>query len=326
MKHPPYHLRPNKAVDRFMLVEILRRLSFSYDLRKYRYIGFGGPFLEDHHLIHEYFPDMGLVSIEENNDTFKRQKFHKFTKKLELNDVDFKSFLSEFTSTGREVFWLDYTSLRPEWFNDFGTVLNAAGDGTIVKITLCAEWRRNPCHIKIQLSPEEFEKKLSRYKGRFETEFAQFLPREMVDSDFKEAEFQKYLQLMIQVFAQETLPSNSGRTFQVLSTTAYSDGKPMLSVTGIVCENSTACKRRKCLRGWSFSNLKWDVPKRIQLPVLSIKERQMLEQKLPVKKNTGKALANCLGYQIDKSEHNLDSLQQYAEFYNYYPHYAKITP
>ena len=27
MKHPPYHLRVNKAIDRFLLIEILDRLK-----------------------------------------------------------------------------------------------------------------------------------------------------------------------------------------------------------------------------------------------------------------------------------------------------------
>ena len=326
MKHPPYHLRPNKAVDRFLLIEVLRLLGRECDFRNYTYYGFGGPFLEDCRLINEFFPDMRLVSIEQDENTFRRQKFHKFTKKLVLKDDDFSNFLGEFSSTGKEVFWLDYTSLRLEWLNEFGAVLNAAGNGTVVKITLSAEWRTNPYSIKGYLTQDEFETKLAVYRTKFKNVFGKYLPQDLEDSDFKNSAFPKLLQSVIQLAAQEALPAASGNIFQVINTAWYSDGTAMLSVTGIVCSLAEANRYRMCFEGWTFSNLDWQKPKKIQLPVLSNKERLLLEKHLPVRKNTGKSLARTLGYLIDRSECNIESLQQYAAFYRYYPNYAKVTP
>ena len=45
-RHPPYHLRPNKAIDRFLLVDLLRHVPYE-ERKRYEYIGLGGPFLED---------------------------------------------------------------------------------------------------------------------------------------------------------------------------------------------------------------------------------------------------------------------------------------
>ena len=80
MRHPPYHLRVNKAIDRFLLVQIIDILKRYCEISDYTYYGFGGPFLEDCRLIHNRCPEIKIVSIEKNEHTFKRQEFHRFSK------------------------------------------------------------------------------------------------------------------------------------------------------------------------------------------------------------------------------------------------------
>ena len=111
MKHPPYHLRVNKAIDRFLLVEILDILKRHCDISDYTYYGFGGPFLEDCRLIHDRYPEINIVSVERDEETYKRQKFHSFSKKLDLIYGDFDGFIADFSCGGGEIFWLDYTNL-----------------------------------------------------------------------------------------------------------------------------------------------------------------------------------------------------------------------
>ena len=112
MNHPPYHLRPNKAIDRFLLIEILDRLKKNCEISDYTYYGFGGPFLEDCRLIYNRYPEIKIVSIENDKQTFKRQNFHRFSKDLDLKHQEFANFLANFSSNGGEIFWLDYTNLR----------------------------------------------------------------------------------------------------------------------------------------------------------------------------------------------------------------------
>ena len=73
MIQPAYHLRPNKAVDRFVLLEIIRRLEQFEDLADYTYYGLGGPYLEDFRVLYEMRDDIGMVSIESKERIFKRQ-------------------------------------------------------------------------------------------------------------------------------------------------------------------------------------------------------------------------------------------------------------
>lgn len=50
----PYHLRPNKAIDRYAFLELLSKVDryIDCDISQYKYVGFGGHSLEDFKYIH----------------------------------------------------------------------------------------------------------------------------------------------------------------------------------------------------------------------------------------------------------------------------------
>jgi hypothetical protein len=80
----PYQLRPNKAVERLMFIELLGRLDPDLSIgQNYRYVGFGGPQMEDFRLLHERFPVMKMLSLEKEKDvliSFKESKNAQYCK------------------------------------------------------------------------------------------------------------------------------------------------------------------------------------------------------------------------------------------------------
>jgi len=58
MKHPAYHLRPNKAVERVAFIDGIKHLGRFERLSEYTYFGFGGPYLEDFRLLYEFYPEI----------------------------------------------------------------------------------------------------------------------------------------------------------------------------------------------------------------------------------------------------------------------------
>lgn len=312
MKHPPYHLRMNKAVDRFILIDILKNIGKIYDLSKYTYYGFGGPFLEDCKLINQYCPEINLVSIENNKQTLCRQKFHRFTRKLTLKQINCHDFIANFECTGNEIFWLDYTDLTFSRFNEFESLLLKSNIGTIVRITLRADVGSS--------SPEE------DVEAKFRKEFLELLPADFSTKSLRYGEFHHTVQQMLQIASEKVFSIPSGPKFQILNSTYYNDGTKMISLTGIVCDNSDKLKISKQFSKWKFSNLNWRCPDRIDVPILSTKERLKLESKLPNKsKCIGKQLHNSLGYKISDSEKDtIHCLEQYADFCRFYPTFAKI--
>ncbi len=97
----------------------------------------------------------------------------------------------------------------------------------------------------------------------------------------------------------------------------------MLSITGAVWENDDLGTQLKRFQGWRNLSLSWDETQKIDLPVLSVKERLLLERFLPCA-GTGRGLQKCLGYKInDAAEASIEQLRQYQELYPYYPQFIR---
>lgn len=306
MKHPPYHLRVNKAIDRFLLIDILDILKRHCDISDYIYYGFGGPYLQDCRLIHDWCPEIQIVSIENDEQTVKRQEFHRFTKNLEILKEEFADFLLDFSSSGREIIWLDYIDREYSRFNEFKDILGKVSENSIVKITIRAE--RDEQSLK-----------------NFMEQYPKMLPPLTPEDDINEAsKLVKLLQDMLQIAAQRALPASGESVFQLLNSSYYKDSSQMLSVTGIVCSKKKRSEIKDWFEDWKFANLKWECPHEIDVPILSIKERLHLEKHLPTGDPTGCVLSKVLDYRIDGKEKH-ETLKQYEKFYQYYPYFARVS-
>jgi hypothetical protein len=309
--HPPYHLRLNKAIDRFILIEAIRKFDRITDLSEYTYYGFGGPYLEDFRLLNEFCPEIGMVSIEEKPHTVKQQKFHQICKTLKLTQTRFNSFLTKYNSKNKKsIFWLDYTKLELVAFEEFQSLLEKVALNSIIKITLQAVAR-------------DYLNKGNKFRDHFSA----FMPDPASDPPLANKDYAALLQDMLQIAAQKILPATGDVIFQPLSSFFYADGANMFTLTGIVCTKAEQKKIRALFKSWSCANLTWKKPKEINIPFLSTKERFHLQKHLPLKQNRGRKLLKVLGYTLDGSARNTAfMLTQYADFYRYYPYFVKAMP
>lgn len=326
MKHPPYHLRPNKFVDRFLLLEALRRLQRLFDPERSLYVGLGGPFLEDFRLVSSAFPSMRMICLERNYQTHLRQRFHRTSRLIELRNEDATSFVkASFPENQPVIMWLDYTDLRYAHFDDFMNVLQRCAEMSIVRITLQAD-------PKSWLPPvpkseqDRWNEMLAERIDKFNQTFGKLLERPVKDDEDFINNFPLLVQGMVSHAANIGIPKRLGKAFQVLSSTHYSDNNTtMLTITGIVCQNDQVPTVRRLMRGWKYFNGDWAPPSRIDVPDLSQKERLALERYLPSATRTGKRLQQYLGYKIDDSEsESLRKCQQLAEFWPLFPQFARI--
>jgi len=313
LNHPPYHLRLNKAIDRFIFIEVIKKLEKLSDLSEYTYFSLGGPYLEDFRLLNEFCPEIGMVSIEESPETYKRQKFHKPCKTLRLEVSKFSSFLAEYDSNDKKsVFWLDYTKLNLEVLEDFKVALEQVATNSIVKITLQAM----PGDYKDPIKAEDFRKV-----------FSAFLADPAANPPLLLDDFLIMLRDMVQIATEQALPATGSMMFQPLTSFHYADGATMFTLTGIVCQRVDQKKIRNLFKNWHWANLDWGKPKLINIPFLSTKERLHLQKHLPLKKNTGRGLLKILGYTLDgDKDSSMLMLKQYADFYRYFPYFVKAMP
>lgn len=321
MKHPAYHLRSNKAVDRLTMVDALKRLAEIEELREYTYYGFGGPYLEDFRLFYEFYPEIRMVSIEIDTDTFKRQKFHApcNTDQLRLKKIDFKSFLAQYDARDKKsIFWLDYTGLTYGNFEDFMVLLEKVSENSVVKITLRCE----PTDFIDSNSDAEHKK-----REEFRAMFDEVLPHSSSTPPPTLAEFANLLQEMLQIAAERALPGTGDMMFLPLASFFYKDGVGMFTLTGLVCSRAQRQTIRNVFRDWSLSNLQWRKPRLIDVPNLSTKERLHLQRQLPCESKAGLTLLRGLGYLIDEDRRkSIAKLQQYADFHRYFPYFMKAVP
>ena len=319
MKQPPYHLRLNKAVDRLLTIDAIRRMDRLERLSEFTYYGLGGPYLDDFRLIYELFPEIKMVSIEKDEDIYKRQEFHSPCGNLRLERAQFKSFLVRYEPNDeKSIFWLDYTGLDYGNFEDFMALLSKVSENSMVKITLRAE-------------PSDFFDKQNETPGsgaeRFRRQFGALMPDSAADPPLRFRDFVCLLQDMAQVAAQKALPSAVPLMFQPVSSFYYSDGTGMFTLTGVVCQRDAEAATKEAFQDLHFRNLTWAKPKIINVPVLSTQERLHLQKLLPCRSGAGRTLREALGYLIDEDRESTEAkLKQYADFHLYYPYFMRAVP
>jgi len=317
MSHPHYQLRPNKAVERFLFLELLTHLdrNAGLNISKHIYHGFGGPFMEDFRILHLAFPEMGLRSIEREPETHKRQKFHSPCAKIKY----FRKSSSEYLDTvfrpskNGDIFWLDYTGRKPAYFREFQEVLGKVGKHSIVKITLNVR------------AFSEADRELGEKKEKFRKDLGEYLPADFRDADFRKGQFPYLVVKMLKIASQGIFQAYPNLYFQILSAFVYADAEPILTVAGVVLETKEEQDFLQKTRGWKYENLDWSKPITIEMPVLSIKERLALEKQLPCKRDSINNLDLLLGYRIASTQQETNNqLLQYSEFYRFYPYFSKI--
>ena len=311
MSSPPYHLRPNKAVDRFVMIEILRRLEQFSNLSEYTYHGLGGPYLEDFRVLYQECGEIDMVSIEKNSEVFKRQEFHRPFSGVSLKNIDVFDFVDDYESNGKKsIFWLDFTDLEFRNIEYFQLLLTKVSEESIVKVTLRA-------HAGDYLQKP----------GDFLQKFDGLLPAGSRKVPHKQAEYASLIQGMVKVAAGQTMRTFPGNKFQPIASFFYADTVGILTVTGILCSVAASPGIRQAFQDWEFANLDWSPPKIIDVPVLSTKERLFLEDKLPCDEPAGETLLRELGYRIAGTrEGTRTQLEQYANFHRHYPHFIRAVP
>ena len=312
MSPPPYHLRLNKAVDRFLFFEAIRRLENAGSLAAYTYYGMGGPYLEDFRVLYELCGDVKMVSIENSPNIFRRQLFHRPCQTMDIRCGDFFKFIDDYDASGeKSIFWLDFTDLTLQNVEHFGDLLSRVADGSVVKVTLQAsyDYYRN----NRQIFHEQFDS-------------LRLNPTARVPQPQKE--FVKEILGILQVMSQKMLPANLGARYQPISSFFYSDGTPMVTLTGFVCSGNECDCMRQRFEEWDFVNFAWDDPVAIRVPVLSTKERLHLQRYLPMKNPSGSALLERLGYPLHENndERTYTQLEQYAAFHRHYPYFIRAVP
>ena len=314
MSQPNYQLRANKAIDRLIFMDAIRRLDHLEHLDEYTYYSLGGPYLEDCRALYEVNQAIRMTSIDTNPEVIKRQRFHLPCSHLKLIRSDMSAFITQYDAKDKKsIFWLDYTRLAYSDLDDFRALLTRVAINSIIKITVRAQYTD---YAKSGKSEE------------FKREFGILLPDPGAGPPIGHKKFATLVMQMVRIAAQRALSGANSVTYQPLCSFYYSDSTQMVTVTGIVCSRAERVKVRSTFGDWMLASFNWAAPKRIAVPaLLTTKERLLLQKWLPAKKNPGGTLRRALGYGLDEDRpRNNELLKQYAQFHRYSPYIMRGIP
>jgi hypothetical protein len=353
-RHPPYHLRPNKAIDRFLLVDLLRHVPYE-ERKRYEYIGLGGPFLEDFKIMHHYYPEVKLTSIEANPETYKRQRFNKSCKAIKLIESEIATYFGEHDDFRHPlIVWFDGTDFRQRTLTSLQSILLKLPVDSILKVTARVSFETEPRYKEFALATAHTVENLlsdiqglsinqrEDLSGRIRDvlinaaeekdemtlamqQVSDYLPEGYEDLLGDQPSRAKLYFQILQNAISRSFPSVGEKVFHYISSNYYSDSTTMISITGMIVKRSRLSKVRQLFRDYKNQGDQLGEPTEINIPILSIKERMKLDPHLPIRKNVGRRLHNVLGYRIDSSDNLTEKqLSFYNSFHKYYPFFSKV--
>ena len=314
--HPHYRLSVNKAVDRYLLVELIRfaeKMQY-IDMRNADYFSLGGPFLIDHRIIHSYFPNTKLHSIEDDKVTYMRQDRHVFCNIIELINKDVSEYINEHSFDNPAVFWLDYTCITKQYLDTLANLALKLPVGSIVKITFNASPPYKPVD---EITGTE----VNKFRSKFNDYITDLSPEQITDSD-------KYCFLLYNMVICAIAKLQKERVipgfFVPCDFITYSDTSPMMSISGIITRKEQIEELKKQLQEYDFFSP--NGPQLINMPDLSIIERHFINRKLPT--DSIDDLLNTLGYPLQRNEkvpfaETKKLLKIYAKFWHKYPEFIQ---
>lgn len=321
----PYYLRPNKSIDRQLFIELLQKILLYTDISDHTYISFGGPTLEDFKQVHSVFGLRKMVSIEQENWLIPRQKFNLPIRFLKCLNMKCRDFVEDYNIKGNSVIWLDYASpkLRTQLL-ELQILIPKLIVNDIVKLTVNA----NPLTLYTFKGEgvEDAEVQNQKRYEELQKRIGDFLPQDVGPDDMTSEKYPGVLSRAIEIAIKGVITTGGDKIFEPLTSFYYNDSQhQMLTLTGIILEkrDRKAFYEWTSLRSWDFHIENWGTPQKINVPVLTAKEKFAIDKWLP--SSSSKAISKMLNFSFAKKEkESLEMIANYIRYYRQYPTYHKV--
>ncbi|MDH1632285.1 O-methyltransferase [Pseudomonas mosselii] len=318
----PYHLRHNKAIERNLFIDLLARIGRHFNISDYRYVGFGGPFLEDFKHLHSALRITDMVSLEIDGNVYQRQKFNKPVACISLREESSSDFLNTYDFDGAEnlVVWLDYASTEiSTQLQEVQRLVEKLGHGDVFKVTVNAS--------PVFLGHADAGRGMPALRlAKARLLLGDYAPAIIEEADVSTKKFPALLLKAIVSAAKHGLAGDSKLVMQPLASFVYSDGQQMLTFTGILIEPSEreSIFESTRLKHWPFYNDCAGAPTSISVPVLSMKERVHVESMLPGA--TAQDILQNLEYYVGSDRKSATAeMENFISFYRMFPWYSRVV-
>ncbi len=304
-KRVNFAVRPAKNIERKMIVEACARLRSFGNLAEFRYIGLGSTFFSDFTLMHRGLHIENMISIERDTAIAERFEFNKPYDCIQMGWGDSDSVLPSLPWRDiPTIIWMDYDgALSSSILGDVNHIVAHISPGSFVIITV------NANAAKLGSEPSDRQVQLERaVSGK--------VPPGLEPIDFAANTYHRVVKrILYNEVARSIADRNGARTrnkyrFEPVLLFSYKDGASMLTIGGVLCQQSQIPLFESC----RFQELEFfragDEPFRIETPVITLKERRKLDAGLPL------GTPACPGLSSDDAK-------KYAAIYRYFPTFAE---
>lgn len=304
-----YSLRPNKNVERKLIVSSLRRLSAQFPIHSYRYIGFGSMWFTDFVLMHKQLGISDMVTMEQQISRQKRVEFNKPFACIDVRMASAASALVDVVTDTPSLIWLDYDGpLKDALTGDPELAIGAMSSGSMIMLSVNAKVEQLAGHIDADKNPIEpidylnditDDTALASQAARLTRNDFPGLVAEILHNRLKAAAL-----------------SRPGMEYRPIWTFRYADDAEMITVGGMIADDADSARLAACgldeLRFLSPSS-----PFEIDLPVLTDREKRALDRLMPSAKPLK---AKNLDFELRDNE-----IAAYQEFYLEYPIFNELA-
>jgi len=322
----PYKLRPNKAVDRELFLALLNRLAAHLKIESYRYVGLGGPFIEDFRLIHARLGIDDMVCIDFEESVHKRQVFNRPVDCIECVNSTLEEYIDSTEFEKPVIIWFDYTD--PGKITDqierFSRTISEVPINSVLRVTLNANptslGKPDPTEIAVEVGGmggdhSGQKKTIQEWRlDRFRECLGSLFPSDLKADGMTFKNFgRSVLRALYLAVEKEALSLPDPKIVWSLAT-HYADGQPMITATLIVCAPEAGTVE-SFVKGWEYFSTP-DVPLLLDMPALSTLERLTMESCENARER--------MGFDLPKSDMGEDPFRSFRRFYRVFPHFSRV--
>lgn len=301
-----YSTRPNKNVERKLMLALLRRVGSNkhFDVPQYRYIGLGSIWFTDFSLMHRVAGITDMISIEREASREERLRFNKPFDCITLDLRDYSDAFPDLKWEKRTVVWLDFDDrLRLSLFDDLRRTLTMVPSGSLVFVTANADsWQLNGISKEEQhLKPAEA--------------LRQFVPETDLPPDHEKRLTRIQFPALVgeifgNAFKNAVSADRPGLAFKPLMNLAYADNAPIVTYGGILLD-ATDSAAFNAIEMKDLAFLVEPPQFKLSVPHLTAREKMRFDQLLPCGEMP---TAEELGFELRPKE-----IEAYVKFYLEYP-------
>ena len=307
-----YSVRPNKAVERRLLLQLLTALDkrADLDLSAYRYIGFGSIWFVDFSLVHRALGIDDMLSFEAASSREKRVNFNIPFECVKVKLGTYSDKFAELTWEKKQLIWLDYDGvLQAEMFTDLRQTVSQVPSKSIMLLSVNAdpsqlrEAGNDVASQEVRLRDTVGAANLpSDAHGRMGRNLFPELVGEIWNNAFENA-----------------VAERPGFTYRPLVNIAYADGVPMVTCGGMILSDEDAAT----LATVALEDFAYLAPRESQfvlsVPHLTPREKLRFDQLVPLRgAATSKTVKKKLGFELKDTE-----IESYIRHYLHYPLYGE---